>query len=89
MTRKKLTRQELIEKYQQNKQDTGSALVQVALLTERINELAKHLRKHSKDHDSTRGLLILVGKRRRFLNYIKKEDPQKYKKMIDELKLRK
>lgn len=89
MNKKKLTRAEIIQKYQEHKQDTGSAQVQIALLTKRIEELAKHLRSHQKDQDSARGLLILVGKRRRFLNYIGKEDPKKYEKVIAELKLRK
>ncbi len=89
MVKKKLTRAEIIKKYQEHKTDTGSAKVQVALLTQRIMELAKHLRSHPNDQDSARGLLILVGKRRRFLNYIKKENPKEYTKLIAELKLRK
>lgn len=89
MVKKKLTRAEIIKKYQEHKTDTGSAKVQVALLTQRIMELAKHLRSHQNDQDSARGLLILVGKRRRFLNYVKKENPKQYTKLIAELKLRK
>ncbi len=79
----------LIEKFKEHPQDTGSAAVQVAILTERINTLTEHFKKHSKDFHSRRGLLMLVGRRRRLLNYIKKHDPQKYQKIIKELSLRK
>jgi len=80
---------DLIKKYQTHKKDTGSTEVQVALLTEKILELAKHLKKHQKDSDSRRGLLMMVGKRRRLLNYLKKDDPKKYEKLIKDLKLKK
>ena len=68
--------------------DTGSAEVQVALLTARINELTEHLREHKKDHHSRRGLLMLVGKRRRLLNYLQRNDLDRYRALIKELGLR-
>ena len=80
---------DLIKKYQSHKNDTGSVDVQVALLTEKILDLAKHLKKHAKDSDSRRGLLMMVGKRRRLLNYLKKNDPKKYEKLIKDLGLKK
>ena len=80
---------DLIKKYQTHKKDTGSTEVQVALLTEKILELAKHLKKHQKDSDSRRGLLMMVGKRRRLLNYLKKDDLKKYDKLVKDLKLKK
>lgn len=80
---------DLIKKYQTHKKDTGSTEVQIALLTEKILELAKHLKKHAKDSDSRRGLLMMVGKRRRLLNYLKKGDPKKYDKLIKDLGLKK
>lgn len=80
---------DLIKKYQSHKKDTGSTEVQVALLTEKILELAKHLKKHANDSDSRRGLLMMVGKRRRLLNYLKKNDLKKYEKLIKDLGLKK
>lgn len=80
---------DLIKKYQSHKNDTGSTDVQVALLTEKILELAKHLKKHNKDQDSRRGLLMMVGKRRRLLNYLKKNEIKKYEKLIKDLGLKK
>lgn len=80
---------EFVKKYQTHKGDTGSTSVQIALLTERVNELTKHLKKHAKDFDSKRGLLILVGKRRRLLNYLQKTDAKSYETMVTDLKLRK
>lgn len=80
---------DLVKKYQTHKKDTGSAEVQVVLLTEKIKDLARHLKKHAKDSDSRRGLLIMVGKRRRLLNYLKKNDLPKYEKLIKDLKLKK
>ena len=68
--------------------DTGSAEVQIALLSARINELTEHLREHSKDHHSRRGLLMLVGKRRRLLNYLQRSDLDRYRALIEELGLR-
>ena len=79
---------ELIGKYGRSDGDTGSAEVQVALLTERINELTGHLRTHPKDHYSRRGLLKLVGRRRRFLNYLQKKNVEGYRELIKELGLR-
>jgi small subunit ribosomal protein S15 len=80
---------DLVKKYQSHKNDTGSTDVQVALLTQKIAELAKHLKKHAKDSDSRRGLLMMVGKRRRLLNYLKKSDAKKYEKLIKDLGLKK
>jgi small subunit ribosomal protein S15 len=81
-------KQELIAKYGADDQDTGRAEVQVALLTERINQLTDHLRTHRKDHHSRRGLLMLVGRRRRFLNYLQRTDLERYRTLIGELGLR-
>jgi small subunit ribosomal protein S15 len=80
---------ELIEKFGDSPQDTGKAEVQVALLTERINQLTDHLRTHKKDHHSRRGLLMLVGQRRRFLNYLQRSDLERYRSLVKELGLRK
>ena len=77
-----------IDKYRAHETDTGSTRVQVALLTERINDLTEHLREHKHDHDSRRGLLMLVGRRRRFLNYLQKKDLERYRSLIRELGLR-
>ena len=82
-------KQELIEKYGDSAADTGKAEVQIALLTERINDLNQHLRTHSKDHHSRRGLLMLVGRRRRFLNYLQRTDLERYRALLRELGLRK
>jgi small subunit ribosomal protein S15 len=79
---------EIVEQHGSNGQDTGSAPVQIALLTRRINELTQHLRTHPKDHYSRRGLLKLVGRRRRFLNYLQKHDLEGYRALIKELGLR-
>jgi small subunit ribosomal protein S15 len=80
---------ELIEKFGDSAQDTGKAEVQVAMLTERINQLTDHLRTHKKDHHSRRGLLMLVGRRRRFLNYLQRSDLERYRALVRELGLRK
>jgi len=77
-----------IEKNRQHDTDTGSSQVQVTLLTERINYLTDHFRKHAKDHHGRRGLLKMVGKRRRLLDYLKRTDSPSYRKLIDELGLR-
>jgi len=74
-----------IQKTQQHETDTGSAEAQVSLLTKRIDELAKHLKKHPKDHHSRRGLLMLVGKRRRLLRYLERENEKRYTKVRKEL----
>jgi small subunit ribosomal protein S15 len=79
----------LIEKFKEHPQDTGSASVQVALLTERISYLTEHLKKHKKDFHSRRGLLMLVGRRRRLLQYLKKKDPKRYDELVKELNLHK
>lgn len=80
---------ELIEKFGGSAQDTGKTEVQIALLTERINELTDHLRTHKKDHHSRRGLLMLVGQRRRFLRYLERKDLERYRSLVKELGLRK
>jgi small subunit ribosomal protein S15 len=80
---------ELIAKFGDSPQDTGKAEVQIALLTERINYLTEHLREHKKDHHSRRGLLMLVGRRRRFLNYLQSSDLERYRALVRELGLRK
>ncbi|MFY9288307.1 MAG: 30S ribosomal protein S15 [Alphaproteobacteria bacterium] len=82
-------RQSLIKKHARNKGDTGSPEVQIALLTERINHLTAHFEKHVKDHHSRRGLLMMVGNRRRLLNYLKKTNVSGYEKLLVELGLRK
>jgi small subunit ribosomal protein S15 len=80
---------ELIEKFRLHPTDTGSTEVQVALLTERIVNLTAHFKVHHKDHTSRRGLLKLVGQRRRLLNYLKKQDMARYREIIGQLGLRK
>ena len=80
---------ELVKKYQRKKDDTGSTEVQIPLLIAKINSSPKHLKAHHKDSDSKRGLLIMVGKRRRLLTYLKKTDPKEYEKLIADLGLRK
>jgi small subunit ribosomal protein S15 len=79
---------ELVGKHGREANDTGSAEVQVAMLTERINELTEHLRTHTKDHHSRRGLLMMVGKRRRLLRYLEKSDLERYRALVAELGLR-
>lgn len=81
--------QEITAKFGKDPQDTGNARVQVALLTQRINDLTEHLRLHKKDHASRRGLLMLVGRRRRFLNYLQRTDLEGYRALVRELGLRK
>jgi ribosomal protein S15, bacterial/organelle len=80
---------EVIKKYRRNDGDTGSTEVQVALLTRRIESLTEHFKAHAKDHSSRRGLLKMVGQRRRLLEYLKKSDQHKYNHLIGELGLRK
>jgi len=82
-------KQELIAKYGRGENDTGATEVQIAMLTERINDLTEHLRTHKKDHHSRRGLLMLVGRRRRFLNYLQRKDLDGYRALVRELGLRK
>jgi small subunit ribosomal protein S15 len=88
MTLTKEAKQEIIGKYGKSDADTGSTQVQVALLTQRINELTDHLRTHKHDFYSRRGLLKLVGRRRRFLNYLQKHDLEGYRALIKELGIR-
>ncbi len=84
----KQKKQEIIEKFSRRENDQGSASVQVALLTARIEEMNEHFRDHPKDHHSRRGLLKMVGRRRRLLNYIRKNDLERYRWVIQELGLR-
>jgi small subunit ribosomal protein S15 len=81
-------KQKLIEKFKLHESDTGSPEVQVGLLTHRITYLTEHLKVHKKDHHSRRGLLMLVGKRRRLLNYVKSKDVNRYRTIIETLGLR-
>ena len=81
-------KQETIERFKLHESDTGSPEVQIALLTDRIVHLTEHLKAHQKDHHSRRGLLIMVGKRRRLLNYVKNKDVHRYRSIISELGLR-
>jgi len=82
-------REDLIKKYQTHKDDTGSTEVQIAILTKKVSDLTKHLKDHKKDFDSRRGLLMMVGKRRRLLNYLRKTEEEKYTKLIADLGLKK
>jgi len=85
----KTKKTELISGYRTHERDTGSPEVQVALLTERINSLTPHFKGHKKDHHSRRGLLKMVGSRRRLLDYLKKVDSMRYKTLIERLNIRK
>ena len=80
---------EIVKKYGKTENDSGATEVQVALLTERINYLTEHLKEHKHDHHSRRGLLMLVGQRRRLLNYLQKNDLEGYRALIKQLGLRK
>ncbi|HWY18869.1 MAG TPA: 30S ribosomal protein S15 [Solirubrobacteraceae bacterium] len=82
-------KRELATRFGSGEQDTGNTRVQVALLTERINHLTEHLREQKNDHHSRRGLLMLVGRRRRFLDYLRRRDLEGYRALIKELGLRK
>lgn len=82
-------KQELVKTFGSNETDTGGAEVQVALLTERINTLTEHFKTHKKDHAGRRGLLRMVGRRRDLLNYLRRNDIERYRKVIAELGLRK
>jgi small subunit ribosomal protein S15 len=82
-------KKEIIDEFSRNPDDTGSPEVQVAILTERIEELQDHFQDHQKDHDSRRGLLKLVGKRRKMLDYLKRKDIERYRELISTLGLRK
>jgi small subunit ribosomal protein S15 len=81
-------KQAVVEKHRTHPQDSGSTRVQIALLTERINSLTGHFRSHNKDHHGRRGLLIMVSKRRRLLDYLKRTDLDGYRRLIEELGLR-
>ena len=87
MTKEK--KSEILTTYARKENDTGSAEVQIALVTERINELTEHLKIHKKDNHSRRGLLVMVGKRRRLLNYLTSEDITRYRSIIEKLNIRK
>ena len=82
-------KKEIIETYKMHEKDTGSAYVQIALLTERINQLSKHFDQHKKDHHSRQGLLKMVSRRRRLLSYLKNNDTKKYEEILSKLGLRK
>lgn len=82
-------KQEIISTFGRDEKDTGSSEVQIALLTQRINELTEHLKVHKKDNHSRRGLLQMVGKRRSLLNYLAKTDLNKYREIVEKLNLRK
>ena len=84
----KETKQEVIGKFKQHEEDSGSPEVQIALLTRRIEELSEHFKTHVKDHHSRRGLLMLVGKRRRMLRYLEHSDLERYRALVAELGLR-
>lgn len=89
--REMITKEEkkgIVEEYRKHDKDTGSTEVQVALLTRDISSLTDHLKSHKKDHHSRRGLLLKVGRRRRLLNYLKKEDVERYRELIKNLGLR-
>ena len=81
-------KQELVAQFGKGEGDTGTAEVQVALMTERINDLTEHLRTHTKDHHSRRGLLMLVGRRRRLLQYLQRSEVERYRTIVQELGLR-
>ena len=81
-------KQEVIDKFKRHESDTGSPEVQIALLTARIQHLTEHLQEHRKDHHSRRGLLLMVGKRRRLLKYLQNTDLDRYRKVLSELGLR-
>lgn len=86
---KRTQKKKVIAKHAKHQKDTGSPQVQVAILTERIKELTDHLKDHKKDNHSRRGLLLMVGKRRKLLNYVKKNDPVIYEDLVSNLELRK
>ena len=82
-------KQEIINQYRRDEKDTGSPEVQIALLTERINNLTEHMKEHKHDYHTNRGLLQMVGKRKNLLEYLKREDVQRYRELIKKLNLRK
>jgi len=82
------TKKDIIKEYGKSETDTGSTEVQVALISERINHLTEHLKDHKKDHHTRRGLLMLVGKRKRLLEYLQNQDINRYREIIDKLGIR-
>ncbi len=82
-------KKKVIAEFAKHDNDTGSAQVQIAILTKRINELTEHLKEHKKDNHSRRGLLLMVGKRRKLLNYLKNSKPELYETVLKDLALRK
>ncbi|HAG80626.1 MAG TPA: 30S ribosomal protein S15 [Cyanobacteria bacterium UBA12227] len=88
MTLTQERKQEIIDSYQVHETDTGSADVQIAMLTERINRLSSHLQGNKKDHASRRGLLRMIGRRKRLLNYLRQENPDRYQALIQRLGIR-
>jgi len=82
-------RAEVISKYGETPQDSGKSEVQIALLTDRVNDLTRHLSEYKNDHHSRRGLIKMVSKRRKLLNYLKRNDIERYRKIVKKLKLRK
>lgn len=89
MPQTKEVKDQIIRDYRVHESDTGSTDVQVALLTQRINELTEHFKTHTKDHHGRRGLLKLVGRRRRLLDYLKSRDAERYRRLIERLGIRK
>jgi len=81
-------KQEIVQKYQRDEKDTGSPEVQIALLTERISQLTDHLKEHKQDHSSRRGLLKMVGQRRKLLRYLQNKDVERYRELISSLGIR-
>jgi small subunit ribosomal protein S15 len=88
MTLTQEAKRDIVTRFGDDERDTGKPEVQIALLTARINDLTEHLRTHRKDHHSCRGLLMLVGRRRRMLNYLQRSDLERYRSLIRELGLR-
>ena len=88
LTVDKEQKEKIIEEYKLHEKDTGSTEVQIALLTERINHLSEHLKNNKNDHHSRRGLFQMIGRRRGLLNYLQKKDIEKYREIIERLKLR-
>ena len=88
MTINLVKKQDVIKEHQRSKADTGSVEVQVAMLTEKVREITEHLKEHKKDFQCRRGLLMMVGKRKRLLAYLKKEDIDRYRALIEKLQIR-
>ncbi|NLY54298.1 MAG: 30S ribosomal protein S15 [Firmicutes bacterium] len=88
MALNQVNKREIIEKYKLHENDTGSPEVQIALLTERIKSLSAHLQEHKKDHHSRRGLYMMIGQRRKLLNYLRQTDVERYRTLIEQLGIR-